>query len=253
MNMQVASTTPAPVAQAVELAANQFRFDFAFRTLSADKLAKLLEGYEESQHDAIKAQFDTVEDAEGEGAAATKKLIGYKRKTVSAVLSAPDWLAALDTLAKSVVQDYIAAFVKRQYIENFEDIGQHDWEYISAEAAKVVARGGSSKMDISDDTWTGATKSFTDYITNALNRKDVGERMGGAFGGKFSPASCKKYLQEYTPAILSKVKTRLEEWAKWVVENDQDNMESFAQVFEYLDSRLDKGIAATKVNLMDIL
>lgn len=216
--------------------------DFRFKSLTADKFGKLLESVDAPE--AVAKEFD-VEEKDG--------VKTYKRKPVSAVLDLPDWVANIPALAQTVVADFVGAFVKDTYIENFQPVGSHSWEEVELWAAET---GGRKRLEFSDELLAAVAASFGAYITAATGNKALGERMKETAAAKFSMAAFQKHLNQSDEAIIRKVIARLTNWAENLAENDGEKAEEYSPVYSYLHGRLTKNLSKLDKlpsNILDIL
>jgi hypothetical protein len=254
-------SAPTPNATPAEtpVPAGKFRWPFNFKTKKEAEFTELLSQYPEAEQATIAAQFDEVyknhKTEKNPDGSPLKVLAGYKRKSVTFDLDLPAHVQApdFDSLTADLVKSLVADFVKAEYIDNFAPVGQHDWAHIREKMAEVTRRGGSLKLDIPDEVWTAAAASFGEYITTSTGKAVVGDRMKAAFKGKFAITALSRHLNDTSSEIIAKIKQRLEDWAMWVAENDSDNTEDYAKLYEYLADKLEALDQKQKINFLDVL
>jgi len=216
--------------------------DFRFKSLTADKFAKLLEAVDNPQE--VSKQF-AVEEKDG--------VKTYKRHPLSVEINLPDWAEGIPTLAQTAVADLVGAFIKDTYIENFLPVGSHTWEELEIWAAET---GGRKRLEFSDELLAEVAASFGAFITAAVGNKAIGERMKEVAAAKFSMAAFQKHLNQSDEAIIKKVIARLIAWAENVAENSPEKAEEYAPVFSYLHGRLEKNLGKLDklpANFADVL
>lgn len=221
----------------------QVKTSFHWKSLTADKFAKLLEGVDNPT--SVAALYDVTEK---------DGIKSYKRKSVETELSLPEWVLTIPKLAQEAVTDLVAGFVRFAYLDQFAPIGAHDWETVEKELA--AAGGGRKKLDFTDELLAAVAASFGAYIGQSVNSPVVGERLKEAANAKFSMAALQKHLNAANEEIIQKLQTRLNSWAAWLAENDADKAEEMASVYEYLAGRLAKNLEKLKdvpENIGDIL
>lgn len=239
------NTTSAPVP------AGKFRFTFSFKGKKEAELTTLLAGYDEASQTVIAGEFEAITRKDKAG----NDEVVYKRKAVTVDLDLPTHVQApdYDGLTRQLVESMVTDFVKAEYIDNFLEVSQHDWAFITAKMAEVSKRGGKLSLDVSDELWNLAADSFGDYIAKKTGRAVIGDRLKAAFKGKFSMTALSRNLQDTSNEIMGKIKLHLEGWAAHVAENDADNADSFATIFQYLTDKLTAQDAKAKINFLDVL
>ena len=214
-----------------------FKNTFNFRTVTVAKLAAALAALDDVKIDITNAEqmaeLFTVEETDSNDAP-TK----YKRKPVTLELEEPAFVTTLpDDLSKSLVRDYVAAFVKSQYVDNFVEVGPHDWETI----CKVAAESrGSSAISISETALELSAASFGAWVAADTGHEELGKRIAGVVEGKVTQASITKQLGQCNPEVIEKVMKRAEAWAEYISTSGDDHVEELSQGFEFITSKLDK-------------
>ena len=215
-------------------------YSFHWKSLTADKFQKLALT-EESAGKFEKSEKPTT--------AGTTE-VSYKRKSETVELELPEWVETIPKLAQDAVANLVASFLRREYLDDFLPVGDHSWETVEREM--MAAGGGRKKLDFSDETLSAAAASFGGYIGGLLSAPKVGERIAEAAAAKFSMAALQKHLSQSDEAIITKLITRLNSWAAWLAENDEDKAEEFASVYEYFVGRLQKNLEKLKEVETDI-
>lgn len=217
--------------------------DFRFKSLTADKYAKLLETVD-TPAEAAK-QF-TVEEKDG------AKI--YKRNPFAVEVSLPDWLANIPQVAQDAIKDgLVKGFILDKFVENFQPVGSFDWAAIESWATET---GGRKRLEFSDELLAECAGSFGAYIAQATGNKAVGERMKETAAAKFSMAAFQKHLNQSDEDIIKRVAARLSAWAEWIANNNPEKADEYAPVYSYLHGRLQKNIEKLSdipENIADIL
>jgi len=231
--------------------ASTFASTFNFKVLKPDAYAAMLKELEENSPEldlaGVKAQYVEVmgekKDKDGKAVLGADnkpavELKGYKRKSITAQLSEPDFFANLDTIARQILRDAVSNFVKSAFIDQYKEIGAHDWSTISAELARVGTRG--IKLDVEDGTYKELAKLFGNFILQKYNRADVAERMAKAWLGKFTRSAIQATLNKCDPGTIDKVVGNLEEFAVWVAEHSPDSADDVLACYNYHADKLGK-------------
>lgn len=235
-------------------------FDFRFKSLTADKYAKLLESVDNPE--TVAAHFEAIPAVvDGNGKITTPA--SYKRKPVTVDMTLPDWVGSIPSVVgQDAIAELVASFIRFTYVDNFQfvagmqyetakdakgndivrvvknaQVGPHDWEAIEKWAQET---GGRKRLEFTDDVLADAASSFGSYIGQMLNNPLIGDRLRETMAAKFSLASMQKHLNQVSEEVMAKVRTRLIAWAEWIAENDSEKSEEYAPVFAYLLGRLDK-------------
>ena len=232
------------IATAAALAVVPFTFTFNFKSVGDDaKFGKFLEDYDASVVDSIRSQFEQVENR------AKEKV--WKRKSVTAQLEMPAAFANLPARAQSVLQQFIADFVRSAYIDNFAEVGQHDWDYIEQELASTGSRG--VKLDVDPEVLKAAAASFGQYITAAKKSQKVGELLASLLLKKCTVMAFKRYVGEASDTAFDRVEGMLTAWAEWVAANDAENADDFAGVYELATRAIARNRKSEVVDVLAVL
>ena len=206
---------------------------YNFKSITAAAFAVILSNYDEASQDVIKEQFAFTEGAEKP----------YKRNPVTVDITLPEVVASFSDdeggkLMKRAIQRIVEDFVKAVYIEEFQPVGQHDWDYIAAELAKS-GRGGIS-IAVADELWQLAASTLKAWATaSELNPKLIGA-FTNVIAGKFTENNIRKHFGTSEPETLRKIEIKINQWASWILENDKDNADDLAVVYEAITKKMDK-------------
>lgn len=232
------------LAVAVAAATAAFSFTFNFKSVGDDaKFAKFLEDYDASVVDSIRAQFEQVENR------AKEKV--WKRKSVTATLQMPAAFSGLPARAQSVLQQFIADFVRSAYIDNFAEVGQHDWDYIEQELASTGSRG--VKLDVDPEVLKAAAASFSQYIAAAKKSQKVGDLLANLLLKKCTVMAFKRYVGEASDVAFDRVEGMLTQWAEWVAVNDAESADDYATVYEMATRAIARNRKSEVVDVLAVL
>jgi hypothetical protein len=204
------------------------QFSFTFRKIKASVLRELVQSLDVPESEVM-AQFEAQDESKAE----------YRRKPVTVELEIPEFAASLPELAREVIANYVAQFVKATYIDNFVSVGAHDWETINKAVAERSVGGRRAQFDIADDVLKLAAASVGQYITAVTGHKVVGEKVQKAIEQKFSRSAIHRNIGEITGDLMDKLSARLESWLEHVASADPDNADDFADVFSMLMAKID--------------
>ena len=222
-----------------------FNNTFNFKSVGNDEaLAKFLEDYDASAVERIKAQFEQVPNRE--------KVLMWKRKPVTVELQMPDAFTSLPQSAQDVLKQFIADFVRSQYLDNFEEVGAHDWETIE-KAIASSGRRGTVKLEIPAEVLKAMASSFGAFITSAKGNAKAGEALASLLLKKCTVNAFKRYVGEASDLAFDRVEAMLTQWAEWVAVNDADNADDCAAVYEMATRNILRNRKVEVVSVMDIL
>lgn len=222
-----------------------FDYQFNFKSIGDDAaLAAFLEDFDAASVDAVRSQFEQVENR-------TKQKV-WKRKPINAALSMPAEFAALPATAQDVLKQFIADFVRDQYIDKFAPVGDHDWSHIE-EVLASSGRRGSVKLDISAEVLKAAAASFGQYITAAKGHAKVGEALAQCLAKKCTVNAFKRHIGEATDMAFDRVEAMLTQWAEWVLANDPESADDFGTVYEMATRQIASNRKKEVVNVLDVL
>lgn len=219
-------------------------FKFRFKKLDAKKLKEHLDSLD-PQVKVIAAQCYEAQDEKGES---------FRRKMEEHSLEVPEFYSQLPDLAQQAILKLISDFVKREYLNDYQPVGRHDWAYIEEQAAKSGTRGAS--FDFDDDALETVQKLIADFVGQSLQNKVVGDKFGQAVKQKFTKAAISRNIGEFSEKILVKLEGWLEKFAEWTAENmaDHEDIDDIATVVQFLQHRLEKHRSTSDdVNPADIL
>lgn len=180
-----------------------------------------------------------------------------KRRTVKTRITLPDFLLALPVENQSTVADIlettVASYVKQSYVDAFEEIGAHDWDTIQKWLSSRGQRG--QKWDFSDETLKAASAAFGNYITSVIGSADAGKRLEAAAKQRFTRNAIQRQANVFDDEIIMKLQKRIDEFMSYVGEQDADNFEEWAPVYQCWTDALDRHLKAdTKsVDLASVL
>lgn len=179
-----------------------------------------------------------------------------KRKPVKGTIVLPEFIQHLpkedgtQDIIAGIVEKELAQFVKYQYIDNFQPIGDHDLETYQ----KVLASSGRRiKWDYTAEQLAAAVKSINEYISQAVGNRQVGERFAAAAKQKFSRTAIQRYLGSFDESLLNKVKVRLADWMQHVCANEPEGEEEYGTIYMMLDTALEKHLNAEHVDVSELL
>lgn len=247
-----ANTQSQPVDTATESTVDPtFTYTYKFKSTKADKLQELLENADSlDTRELINKHFEIWEVDES-----TREPLKYMRKPVEVTLHTPDWILGLDPLARSVIQEYIASWVRGAYIEQFQPVGPHDWDTISADVAEKARSSstGSRATTPSDTVLQLAAAHFGRFVAEQTNNTEIGERLEGVILGKCTQASITKHLQECSTEFVGRIQARLDTWIEYCDNTGDEHLEDLLAAYSYCSTRLAKVRAALDVNIHDVI
>lgn len=227
----------------------KYTHQFVFRKIRARDLEKLLEEYEESEHERIKAEFEVVDrDTEGEPSS-------FRRKPVDVHLNLPNFISGVPEENQNIVREIIgkelASFVRSMYVDNFEPIGEHSLEFYSSELAKRGTR--AVRWEFTPEQLEQAAGSLQNYLAEVTGIAKVGEAVAKAAAGKFTRASIQRCIGKFDEETLSKLSKHINNWAAHVAENEPDNAEDYESVYYSWCHTLDKHMAKDTLDVSSFL
>lgn len=214
---------------------SKFKRTFNFRTIDADKLAALpseIDGkLDVSSPDEVAKHFEISKKA------SDGQPIGWKRKPVTVELEQPAWVEQLNELARTLIQNYISDFVKASYVDQFLEVGDHNWELIEKEAA---SSRGTSALNIPETVLELAASNFGQWVAADTNSEELGKRITGLVSGKVTQASITKHLGQCTQEVVEKLEARAMAWAEYIAESGDDHADELAEGYDFILAKLDK-------------
>lgn len=227
-----------------------FPFTFNFKSigpvsddLSKDALALLCSEFTPEKAERIRAEFSQVENR-------TKDKV-WKRNTVNVQLTMPAEFAGADELVLKIIQNYIAAYARSEYVDDYEAVGSHTWAEIKAFAATQGSRSGS--IEIAADVLKAMAASFQQFVAERFKSPKAGEKMGELLSKRCTVNAFKRYIGEATDTAFARVEAVLLEWAEWVQVNDGDSAEDCAAVYQMATRAITKNRKAEVIDVLSIL
>lgn len=223
----------------------QRKVTFNFRKTTPKALAEqLAANLEDIYKPEFLNQFDTLDG--DEKATTDVNAIKYlKRKSVSHTIQLPEFIAQLpeedQKYVADIVENTISTYVKQNYIDAFEEVGPHDWEVIKKWIDSKGSRG--AKWDFDKETLENAAKAFGQYIAQVTGNAPVGDRLEATAKARFTRASIQRHVNDFSPEVIGKIKTKLEEFMGWLGENDEDLFEEYAPVYSCWEDALNRHLA----------
>lgn len=177
-----------------------------------------------------------------------------RRKAVTVDINLPEWVNNIpedqQEIVAKILEAHIANFVKGQYVNQFAEVGQHDLKFIDAELSKRAIRTSSFDFETAD--FDAAVKSFTNYISKAINNTEVGARVGKAAERNFSRSVFAQNIGEVNETNVNKLLARLTQWAQYMLEHEEPT-EGVTNVFYLWEEKLNKLLQAETVLAADLL
>lgn len=209
---------------------------FNFKKVKEEELLKTLEDNQKTD-DAFMAQFEVITDGEGE-----KQRRFLKRKSFKGKITLPSFVAAIPEtdreFAASVFERELQQFVKTQYVDNYEPIGDHSLTTYKAVMSTRASR--SSAWDYTEDQFKAALESLAKYISAATANDTVGEKFSAAANQKFSRSSIQRFLGNFSEDLIKRISARLNDWGAYLVEKEPDNAEEFNVIYDMWSAALDR-------------
>ena len=216
-------------------------FTFNFKKLNAAKLEEFLSGFEPDQQDAVRSYWPEVVEGKGPEAKGTGF---YKRPSETHQLQLPQWAKELPELAQQQILKLVADYVKREFIDQYAEVGDHSWETIE-KAAASSSRGGVS-FDYSEDAFELFVTGIREFVTAGVKNAEVGKRMAAAVEGKLTKAAIHRNLNRFDEDTVGKVVKWLELFAEHAATAYPDDADELAVVLEFLLNRCSKHLQSDK-------
>lgn len=171
------------------------------------------------------------------------------RKAVEAQLSIPE-LADIpqdSKLLAAIIEKYVLAYVKQNYVDKYLTVGAHDWATL--EAAYAIAQeatGGFSACPYSDEQFATAQAIFTAYLDK------VAPKLGAACVKLVANRAAKRQVQSalakfgYSEKTLAKLLERFIECTATLTEDSTE-----AKVLTYCAERIATLIEAERTATID--
>ena len=171
------------------------------------------------------------------------------RKAVEASLTIPD-LADIpqdSKLLASIIEKYVLAYVKQNYVDKYLPVGLHDWATLEqAFATAQEATGGFSACPYSDEQFATAQAIFTAYLDK------VAPKLGAACVKLVANRAAKRQVQSalakfgYSEKTLAKLLERFIECTATL-----DEASTGAKVLTYCAERIATLIEAERTATVD--
>lgn len=171
------------------------------------------------------------------------------RKAVEATLTIPE-LADIpqdSKLLASIIEKYVLAYVKQNYVDKYMSVGSHDWATLeSAFITAQEATGGFSACPYSDEQFATAQAIFTAYLDK------VAPKLGAACVKLVANRAAKRQVQSalarfgYSEKTLAKL---LERFIECIATRAEDSVE--AKVLTYCAERIATLIEAERTAIID--
>jgi hypothetical protein len=255
----------------------QFKAKFSFKTISIALFSGLFAEYagdnetKEQFYTRISDQFDLSSDklqidkVEGTVVALegyTEKLTPdskvLKRKPIEVELAAPDFLQNIAAVvkesevnfARDLIERSISEYVKLQFIDTFQTIGDYSLETIIAFRAATGGRGASA---LDEKLLEAAVKSFGDAMAVALSNVQGGAMMANAAKGRFAQSAVIRVGLQPTKDTAERLLARVDQWAMQLAKTDPEKAEEFAPVHGLWTKALEKLANTKPLDLNSIL
>lgn len=255
----------------------QFKAKFSFKTISIALFSGLFAEYAgdnetKSQfYSRIAPQFDlnsdklqidleegTVVALEGYAEKLTADSKVLKRKPIEIDLVSPDFLQAIAPVgkesevnfAKDLIERAIAEYVKLQFIDTFQVVGDYSLETIIAFRAATGGRGASA---LGETLLEAAVKSFGDAMAVALSNVQGGVMMANAAKGRFTQSAVIRVGLQPTKDTADRLLARVDQWAMQLAKTDPEKAEEFAPVHGLWTKALEKLANTKPLDLNSIL
>ena len=171
------------------------------------------------------------------------------RKSVEASLSIPE-LADIpqdSKLLAAIIEKYVLAYVKQNYVDKYAPVGAHDWTTLEAAfIAAQEATGGFSACPYSDEQFATAQAIFTAYLDK------VAPKLGAACVKLVANRAAKRQVQSalakfgYSEKTLTKLLERFIEATATLAEDSTE-----AKVLTYCAERISALIEAERTATVD--
>lgn len=189
----------------------------------------------------IRGSFEQVKARDGS--------MQWKRKEVSVELDAPEWIAQLPAVAQKILTDAIAAFVKSEYIDNFQPAGAHDWTLVEG----WYNSSGSRASAVDKETLKKIGALFGDYVAQLAKNARLKEPMSKVVELRCSASAIKRYVGEVSEEAFSRLENLLAMFAEWAIANAADDGDDVATVLALCTRNIDKARKGDSTNVLDLL
>lgn len=183
-----------------------------------------------------------------------------KRKSVKVELQSLDSLSILANAgvpAEEIefyaagVNKVIADYVKAQFIEAFEPVGDHSLKTILEYQAQTGNRGGFS---VDEDTYKAAVASFKDIMAVAMGNPKAAEMLATIAKARFTPSAVSRAGLTISEEVAAKLELRVDQWGSHLNENAPNLADEYAAVHGLWISNIKKLTKqSAALNLEDVL
>lgn len=198
---------------------------------------------QEAEYAAHPEMFEEVESRiRGEDGKITK-VRQLKRKSVEVTIQYPDFLLELtDPAVQVLVKNAIDRFAKLNYIDEFKDVGDHDWATVGKSIVDAYNNAGSSSsapddavLEIAQSVWNAVIASIapalaahsTEWIAKRCTDASISKMLGG----------------NVTEARLRKIGERVAQVAATLDTEEGKDFASAAPAFRYASERINAMLA----------
>lgn len=230
---------------------------FNFRKQQPAQLAKQLEvNKEEVFKPEILANFDML-DGNEKVTTDPEQCKWLKRKTEKHTVELPAILMDLPESERKYVADImentISTYLKINFIDSFEPVGDHSWATIKKWLDSKGTRG--AKWDFDKETLEAAAKAFGQFMGQVTNNPEVGNRLEAAAKTRFTRSSIQRHVNDTSDETIQKLQKRVDEFMGWLAENDEEAMQEYSPVYDCWDAAFERILRQDKeeINVADAL
>lgn len=237
--------------QAQEQNPLQRTIPFNFRKQQPAQLAKQLEvNKEEVFKPEILANFDML-DANEKSTNDPEQCKWLKRKSEQHTIELPSILMDLPESERKYVADImentISTYLKVNFIDSFEPVGDHSWNTIKKWLDSKGTRG--AKWDFDKETLESASKALGQYMSQLTSNEEVGNRVEAAAKTRFTRSSIQRHINDSSDETISKLQKRVNEFMTWLAENDEESMQEFQPVYDCWNSAFERLLRQESKNI----
>lgn len=187
-------------------------------------------------------QFEEVESRIKNADGVVEKVKQLKRKSFTANISYPEFLTQLEDAALQVlVKGAIDRFVKLNYVDEFREVGAHDWATVGA--AIVDAYNNASSGSAPDDTVLAAAQLIWNTIIPQLAPALAATSADWLAKGVTDAGIRKMLGGNVTETRLRKIAERVQQVAAVLNTEEGKEFASAAPAFAYATDRIDSIIS----------
>lgn len=187
--------------------------------------------------------FEEVESRIKQKDGTVAKVKQLKRKSVETTIAYPEFLLELaDPALQVLVKGAIDRFVKLNYIDEFKDVGPHDWPTVAASIVEAYNNAGSASSAPDDDTlelaqsvWNAVIQQLapalaahsSEWISKRCTDAAIGRMLGG----------------NVTEPRLRKIGERVQQVAATLDTDEGADFRAAAPAFRYAADRINAMLA----------